>query len=63
MTQTLVASVEYAKGQRVRYLPTGDTGKVLQRLVNPKQGQNLRVEMGNGDYLTMPVEDWEVVNG
>ena len=61
MTQTLVASVEYAKGQRVRYLPTGDTGKVLQRLVNPKQGQNLRVEMGNGDYLTMPVENWERV--
>ena len=61
MTETAVVTVEYEKGQKVRYLPTGDTGKVLQRLVNLKQGENLRVEMGNGDYLTMPVQDWERV--
>ena len=61
MTETTVQTVEYAKGQRVRYLPTGDTGKVLQRLVNPKQGENLRVEMDDDGYLTMPVENWERV--
>ena len=61
MTQILVASVEYAKGQRVRYLPTGQSGVVVKVYKSEKLGDSLLVDLGPGDYLTMPVEDWERV--
>lgn len=56
-------AVTFEKGQKVRYLPTGQIGTVLERYENKKQGKNVRVVMGNDDYLTMPAENWERVEG
>jgi len=62
MTETAVATVEYEKGDKVRYLPTGDTGKVATVTRSAKTGAvSLTVDLGRNDYRTMPVQDWERV--
>ena len=60
MTETAVATVEYEKGDRIRYLPTRQTGVVV-KVYDVADGASLLVDMGAGDYLRMPVEDWERV--
>ena len=62
MTETAIATVEYAKGDKVRHIDTGDTGVVVKVTCSAKTGAvSLTVELARNEYRTMPLADWEAV--
>jgi hypothetical protein len=59
MTEAAKAFV-FTRGDKVRYIPTRQIGVVV-KVYQTERGQDLLVEVGPGDYLRMPLEDWEKV--
>ena len=61
MTKTVVkTAVVFTRGDKVRYIPTGQIGVVV-KVYDNADGVSPLVEIGPGDYLRMPLEDWEAV--